>query len=729
MIKDVLMGKEVTAVRKTTILRRDRSSTPGGLGKRPLLTVGMIALIATATALFLPPIAACIAAGILLMVCLCPLLRRRWGVLLTAAIFLLSAAGQRYTREIPLCALDGQTDTVTARVVAAPRTGQTYTVEVLSAHRLPAGSRLALYFVPGSEPTLYDTVTAHVSLKAVPSDAAYRRSDRVFLYAFPEGEWNASATITDHAPPRLYTLRRHFDRILRHTLPDKEGALLSALCLGQRTAVSTATEDAFRYSGLSHLLVVSGLHLSMVAVALRGLLRRIGVGYRLSAALTLPLIWSFAGMVGGASSVLRAAVMGSLWLMSFIVFRRYDGLNAWGLAAGILLLTNPYRLLHAGFQLSFAATAGVLTIAPRLCRSAKRETPPQTVAERLWRGARWYIRNGCAVCIGALLFTLPLTVFYYRGVSLTTLLANLLAVVPAGWALTLGWLGMLCGVVPLLGWLSQPLLMAAGLIARWLQGVACFLGPQWVFVPTPHLWLKLFIAALCGILVCGILCRIPRRRVLAVLLALTLCVCAMAVPLTAIRARLTVIPCGNDAALLVQQGRHTALFTDHSRTLEDVIYQLEQRCVTQLDYVFIQEGATADGATLAHIWAAYAQPTVYTADANRWYGGTDIPITLYDTTDTWSLWRHCTLTRLPDGWWRWDVNGNSALVGTDPAVPRPEAAALTVYTEMPRTLPDDGACIVSLPRDTAHRPPCLCIDEPLTLIPQRNKEWSVLPWL
>lgn len=709
-------------------------ATIGGLGRRPLLTVGAIAMASTAAALLLPVAAAFVAAVGLLLLCFLPPLRLRRGILLAVAVFLLCGGVHRCFYELPLRAPEGQTVAVTARVIDLPRTGQMYTVEVTDGGVLPNGTRLALYCAPGSEPRLYDVVTATVRLESVPATSTYRRGNRIFLYAFPEGEWGASAATVGSSVPRLYALRQYFDRILRQTLPGEEGAILSALCLGQRDAVSETTDAAFRYSGLSHLLVVSGLHLSMVAVALRRLLRRVGVGYRLSAALTLPLIWAFAGMVGGTPSVLRAAVMCSLWLMGFVVFRRYDGLSAWGLAAALLLAADPYRLLHAGFQLSFAATAGVLIVAPRLCRSSERAAPPATAASRLWRGVRLYLRNGCGVCVSALLFTLPLTVFYYHGLSLTALPANLLAVVPAGWALTMGWLGLLCGSVPFLGWAAHPLLHAAGVVARWLQTVATLCGPRWAFASTPNLWQKWLIAALCGICIGGILCRIPWHRVLAAAAALAVMVCAVAVPLTVTAVRLTVIACGAHAAVLVQWDGRAALLADHSAVLGEVTYTLDERGVTRLEYLFIGDGSPANAAALFSLWTGYGNPAVYAAAGDRWYGGLDLPVTPCDTGQQWDLRSRCGLTRLADGWWRWDICDTVVLVGTDPAAPRPGAAALTVYTAMPKALPADGYCVVSCRRSGDVAPPMngttlLLTEETVTLTARRGGEWSVLPWL
>lgn len=701
-----------------------RPITVGGLGRRPLLTVGLVALAATAIALWIPPIAAVIvAAGVLCLFCVPPL-RRNGGALLVAALFLLSGAGQRHFRELPLHALVGHSDVITACVTDTPRSGQMYTVEVLEATHLPAGTRLSLYCAPGQEPQRYDLVETPVSLHAA---ATTQYADRIFLRAFPIGDRNTPITIVGHADPDpLYQLRLYFDSVLRQTLPGDEGDLLSALCLGQRDAVSAAMDAAFRYSGLSHLLVVSGLHLSMLAVTLRLLLRRLRVGYRLAAVLTVPLIWAFAGMVGNGPSVLRAACMCTVWLVGFMVYRRHNGLNAWGFAAAGLLLIDPYCLLDIGFQLSFAATAGVLLIAPRLCRYSTGQLPPPTLRERLWNRVRTYVRNGLAVCFGALLFTLPITVFYFQGFSITSPVSNLLAVVPVGWALTLGWAGILLSAVPVLGWLGHPFLYLAGMLTHWVYGVARLCGPAALYVYTPVLWQKWLITVLCTVIAMGILCRRPWRQVAVFAVTACLCVVGTALPLMAPPPRITVWPYGSHTAVLLQEEDAAVLLVDHSRSLRDVHYALQRQGITRLQAVYIDEADPTDKAVLARIREAYGHPAVYAYDAEG--GDWPLPIQPIRPRDQWR-WGAGTLTGLSDGWWRW----HGALICTDPSAPCPQDAPLYVYTALPSQLPTHGYCVVShyhrqQPAIPIGENVLLLTEEELTLTTTDTGEWSVLPW-
>lgn len=721
----------------TDTLRRAATAADTPSLLRPVFAVGTVAVPATAAALLLPPVAAALlAAGALLLLFL-PALRRggRWALLLCAALFLLRTAGYTYLQVAPIEALAGQTDTITARVVETPRSGTMYTVEVTDAIRLPTGARVSLYCAEGNSLALHDTLTATVTLEAVTYSRANLYAKGVYLCAFPTDKWGATVTQTGvDAPPWADRLRGWFDTRLREVLPGEEGDLLAALCLGDRRAVSDAVDDAFRHSGLSHLLVVSGLHLSMVAVALRGLLRRLGGGYRTAAVMTVPLLGVFATLVGGANSVLRAGLMCTLWLMSFVVYRRYDGLTAWGMAAAVLLFTNPYRLLNAGFQLSFAATAGVLVLAPRLCRGARREDPSAPLQARITAAAGRYIRNGCGVCIAALLFTLPLSVYYFGGLSLTALPANLLAVVPAGWALTIGWLGMLVGSVPLLGWAARPLLLVAGYLARYLRAVAALCGPVGAFLPTPYGWQKALITVGCLLTICGILWKIPWRRVAASVVALSVAIAALCLPLTLATPQVTVIPAARDAAVLVQYGGRAALWVSHSAALEDARWVLEERGCTRLTHLFVAAGEPCDGGALTTLARQVRIDAVYTSDTD-WCA--HLPVTAQACTDgvAYPLWGGFSLSA--DGsLWRLDARGGDALLVADPAVTPTDTAALTVYAGVPDDPSDGGARIVvcrtaDIPQLTEITTDGTLVltDDPITLTTRRGKEWSVLSWL
>lgn len=424
--------------------------------RRVLFVVGVVASLAVAVALTISPWL-CLALAVLLPISLLvPRCRRPFWIIcvVTAVTFFLSTIGYSHSYVRPLSALSGREDTLTGQVIAVPTDGSMYTLRVTASTCMPAGTRVALYCPSELAPTLYDTVVARVELLGADRVDFHSGDTNTHLFAFPLLEDEDHVRVTR---PEGFSLlhclapfREWLQSTMRRVLPGQEGAVLTALCFGIRQDLPGDITAVFRNSGLTHLLVVSGLHLTLVAVSVRRLFRGLGLGFRLCAILTMPVVLVFMLLVGFTPSVCRAGVMCLIWLSGYLFHRRSDGLNALGLAAALVLLENPYTLLNAGFQLSFMATAGILMIAPRLMRGFP--LPEGFTGPVHWVGywLAYYLVGMLAACVGALLFTMPISCWYFGGFTLLLPLANLMMVAPAGWALLLGLVGTLLCLCPFL---------------------------------------------------------------------------------------------------------------------------------------------------------------------------------------------------------------------------------------------------------------------------------------
>lgn len=717
----------------------------GGLyrwpARRVLWAVGATATIAIAAALLLPLWVAPVAALGLVLSLLIPGLRRPIWVLcsLTAVLFLLVAAGHRYGRVRPLEALAGHTDTVTGWVAAVPASGSMYTLEVTGADRVPAGSRLLLYCPDECAPSLHDTVTARVQLDTLYDSQFYRRAQGIHLCAFPTeyGEDALCITRGSGAPTlsrSLWPLKQRLTATLRGALPGEEGALLAALCLGDRSGLTEERLDTFSRSGISHVLVVSGLHLSLVAGAVLVLLRF--CGRRGAALLTVPVVVLFMLFIGGTPSVVRAGVMCLVWLVGRICRQRADALNSVGLAGLCLLIYDPYMLFSAGFQLSFVATVGVVTLTPRLYRDQGRPLQEEKWPVRMWRRMVAYLWGGAAVCVAATIPALPFVCYYYGGFPLTTVLTNLLAIPAGTGALLTGWLGVLLAGVPLLYPIGRGLLLVAGYLARYLAWVAQLCSPQGTFVRVDTLWSLALVSGLCILLVYGILRRVSRRRLLAGVLALSVLAVGVGLPLTLGVPRLTVSPAGDGASILLRQGRRAALLVTHSDGLSDAIYTAEG---LDLDLVFVGDGDPADGGALARLVHGTDATHVYTTATTGWEAGVPFAVHEFYPGDRLSVWGRYSLTVPADGWWRLEVGDAALLVCTDPAAPPPEEATpgMVVYAGgLPaQPLPTGQSVLVCGDQWLAANRPdpaarmAVLTDTSVTFTTRPTGEWSVLPWL
>lgn len=707
--------------------------------RRVLFTAGVSAAIATAVALAFPLWVSPMLAAVLAVSCLIPVFRRPFWLVcgVTAAVFLLSTVGYRYAYVRPLSALSGLEDTLTGQVVATPVNGSMYTLRVTDSACVPAGTRVALYCPSNLAPSLYDTVTAQVELLSADKADFHLSATDTHLYAFLIGQDEDHIRVT--APEGygfldwLAPLRERLQTALRRVLPGDEGALLTALCLGVRRELTGDISAVFRDSGLTHLLVVSGLHLTLVAVTVRRLFRAFRVGFRLSAILTAPVVFLFMWLVGFTPSVCRAGVMCLVWLGGFLFSRRPDGLNSLGLAVMVLLLANPYTLYNAGFQLSFLATAGILLIAPRLMRNYPPLERPNTVAHYVGYRMGYYVAGALAVTVGASLFTVPISCYYFGGFSLLLPVANLLVVTVAGWALLMGWLGMLICMCPPLTFLGQPILYGAEVLSRYLYWSADLFGPDWAFVTVSDRWEFLLVIAVCLLLAVGIRFRLPWRRVTAGCLTLAVLTVAVCFPLTASLTRLSVIKTDSGAALLVRDGSRAALLVADGADLENVTYALQKEGCTRLTAVVIGAGEPQNAAVLATLAKETGNPALYTADARNWEVFSGLTVTRLERNQPLSVEPFCQITHLDGGWWRVDTAGGSVLLGTGETPP--QSADLVVYTTIPTTFADAPCVLACSEKQLAEWRPQLNekIDwlskDSVTYITRPGKKWSVSPWL
>ena len=205
---------------------------------------------------------------------------------------------------------------------------------------------------------------------------------------------------------------------LERALPEPEAALAKGILLGERAAIPRDLSDDFNASGISHLVAISGFNMTLVAGFGVGALSWL-LGRRNATIFAIGLVLLFALFVGAAPSVLRAAIMGVVMLGASLAGRPGSALTAIGVAAAGLTLWQPLAIDDVAFQLSFAATLGLILLA-------------RPLAEALRPLLRRLLPDGlavfAAVTIAATVAVLPIIAATFGRVSLVAVPANLLAV-------------------------------------------------------------------------------------------------------------------------------------------------------------------------------------------------------------------------------------------------------------------------------------------------------------
>jgi len=247
-------------------------------------------------------------------------------------------------------------------------------------------------------------------------------------------------------------------------MPSREAELARGFVLGEDEAIDPQTEEDFRRSGLSHLLAVSGQNVTLLALLAMPLMGALGIPLRERLVWVLGLIVVYVPLAGAGPSIQRAGVMGAAGVLASLAGRRASRLYALALALGVTVAIDPGVAADIGWQLSFAAVAGIFLLASPL-----REAIAARIGSSGWRRA---LAEGAAVTIAATLATAPLIAFHFETLSTTTLLANLLAMPAVAPAMWLGMATAAAAQVPglpveALNWLNALLLGYIAQVAAW----------------------------------------------------------------------------------------------------------------------------------------------------------------------------------------------------------------------------------------------------------------------
>jgi competence protein ComEC len=213
----------------------------------------------------------------------------------------------------------------------------------------------------------------------------------------------------------LEQLRRGAGESLARALPEPQAGLAAAILIGLRDLVSRDVTDAFRTSGLSHVVAISGWHVALLGGVISACLR--GLSRRPRSMLVLGAIVGYAVLAGASPSVVRAALMATVVLLARESGRAGQAPAALGLAAVVMLLVDPETVTDIGFQLSLTATAGILHWAGPWAAALRRRFPQRAPA--------WLVET-LAVSLAAQAATLPLVLLHFGRLSLVAPLANLL---------------------------------------------------------------------------------------------------------------------------------------------------------------------------------------------------------------------------------------------------------------------------------------------------------------
>lgn len=218
---------------------------------------------------------------------------------------------------------------------------------------------------------------------------------------------------------KIFKLKNKLSYTINYGLGEPESSLARAIILGEKKTIPEDIRNTFSRTGLSHIIAISGLHISLLSGMIMLFLIHIGLWRKQAFVFTALFIFLYIVLIGSPASAIRAGVMGFLVLLALSLGRLNRAINSIAMAAFILLFINPKLLRDdVGFQLSFLAVIGIIYFYPILESYFKKKKVSNV----------WGARNIFSVTISAQILTWPIIAFNFNLVSIIAPLANILVI-------------------------------------------------------------------------------------------------------------------------------------------------------------------------------------------------------------------------------------------------------------------------------------------------------------
>ena len=250
----------------------------------------------------------------------------------------------------------------------------------------------------------------------------YLKSKKIYATVSSENYKIISKNKIDIISKVINSVQNNMKSNINKILNEEEAALCIGILVGDREAISEQTEDNFKKSNLTHMLAVSGSHITYIINALAMLLGK--TSKRTSKIFTIIILIFFMALTGFTFSVIRACIMGILVLLASLMYRKPDTINNLGISSFIILLFNPYAISDAGFLLSYGGTIGIVLLGDKIENAIyKEENKNKNIINKIIK----YIIISFSITLSANLIIIPIMAYNFSTVSFTFWISNILA--------------------------------------------------------------------------------------------------------------------------------------------------------------------------------------------------------------------------------------------------------------------------------------------------------------
>lgn len=368
--------------------------------------------------------------------------------------------------------------------------------EVVKSETLPKGTKISLWHTPLNF-SLGDILYAKISLSEIDQDYKVSNfSNKIYISgSIKEFE---RTDVTDNISKGVNKIRNYVAKTVFANMSEDSAATVYALVSGDRSYLEDGFYDNIKASGVAHVMVVSGMHLSIiVSLALKFIEKTVYRPY-FRAFIMFCAVIIMCAVCGFTNSILRAGITYIIMALGLLLNRPYSGENALGGAVTFILISSPFTVFNIGFQLSVLSTLGILAVALPICKHLD-------IKNKILK----YIVDTILLSLSAMLLTLPVTIYVFGYVSNVSVITNLLISFPVTVILSVSVVALILSLI--LPFMSSVLLGFVDYGVGYINFVINYLGTR-SFAVTRMPPFMAFVAGLVILIVFEVLLTCKKRQ-------------------------------------------------------------------------------------------------------------------------------------------------------------------------------------------------------------------------
>lgn len=276
--------------------------------------------------------------------------------------------------------------------------------------------KVLVYSSPFVDIRLGDIIKSDVSLQELRVNDDYGLYNLVKGIGYTTYINYSKMTITGYDVSVRDNIRSEVKEILSTNLSDDNADIMFSIIFGESSNIDNSIKDQFSYAGISHILAVSGLHVSVLFSIIYFILKKCRVNNKVSLGIISIALLIYSYLCSFSPSVCRASIMTFLMLLCDILKIEYDGLSSLSIAGIVILFISPLQFFSVSFRLSFLCVFAIITCAPFLSRVFCAIKIPKKISDLL------------AISVSINLVTLVVMMNTFDKVSLLGIITNLLVV-------------------------------------------------------------------------------------------------------------------------------------------------------------------------------------------------------------------------------------------------------------------------------------------------------------